>query len=68
MSDAQTWAALGIFAVIGVLVTVQTTLVLRLIDAKFDGLRAELTVRFDAIDRDLQRLYEHVFQREEPRG
>ena len=66
MSGAQTWAALGVFAAaLGAIVT----LVLRLIDAKIDGLRAELLARFDALERDLQRLYEHAFARGEgPEG
>jgi hypothetical protein len=39
---------------------IMITLVLRLIDARIDGLCQEMVVRFDSIDRDLQRLYEHT--------
>jgi hypothetical protein len=55
VSTAQTWAALGVLAAA---LAIIITLVLRLIDARFDGLRQEMVVRFDSIDRDLQRLYE----------
>jgi hypothetical protein len=63
VSTAQTWAALGVLAAA---LAIIITLVLRLIDARIDGLRQEMVVRFDSIDRDLQRLYEHVFHRDEP--
>jgi hypothetical protein len=63
VSTAQTWAALGVLAAA---LAIMITLVLRLIDARIDGLRQEMVVRFDSIDRDLQRLYEHVFHRDEP--
>jgi hypothetical protein len=64
VSDAQVWTVIGAFvATLAAIVA----LVLRLIDAKIDGLRAELVARFDALDRDLQRLYDHTFARgEEP--
>jgi hypothetical protein len=70
VSTAQTWAALGVLAAA---LAIMITLVLQVIDAKIgrldakiDGLRQEMVVRFDSIDRDLQRLYEHVFHRDEP--
>ena len=63
MSDAQTWAALGVLAAA---LAIIITLVLRLIDAKIDGLRGEMIARFDALDRDLQRLYDREFGRGEP--
>jgi hypothetical protein len=63
VTDAQVWAALGVLAAA---LAIMITLVLRLIDARIDGLRQEMVVRFDSIDRDLQRLYEHVFHRDEP--
>jgi hypothetical protein len=63
VSTAQAWAALGVLAAA---LAIIITLVLRLIDARIDGLRQEMVVRFDSIDRDLRRLYEHVFHRGEP--
>jgi hypothetical protein len=48
-------------------------LVLRLVRAEIailrehiDGLRNELVTRFDGLERDVQRLYEHAFACEEP--
>jgi hypothetical protein len=63
VNGAQVWTVIGAFvATLAALVT----LVLRLIDAKLDGLRAELLARFDSLERDVQRLYEHAYSREEP--
>jgi hypothetical protein len=60
VSTAQTWAALGVLAAA---LAIMITLVLRLIDARIDGLRQEMVARFetfgarfDSIDRDVQRL------------
>jgi hypothetical protein len=70
VSTAQAWTLIGVFAAT---LAVLVTLVLQVIDAKIggldakiDGLRQEMVARFDSIDRDLQRLYEHVFHRGEP--
>jgi hypothetical protein len=61
MNDAQTWTVVGIFA--GALFAL-VTLVVWLVDARISGLRNELVARLDALDRDVQRLFEHAFRGE----
>jgi hypothetical protein len=70
MSGAQVWTVIGGFFAI---LTALVGLVLRVVRAEvavlreqLDGLRNELLARFDALDRDVQRLYRHVFERQEP--
>jgi hypothetical protein len=58
MSDAQTWTVIGGF--LAILVTM-SGLVLRIVRLEISGLRNEMVARFDALDRDVQRLFERVF-------
>jgi hypothetical protein len=58
MSTAQSWTLIGGFLAI---LVAMSGLVLRIVQVQFDGLRNEMIARFDALDRDLQRLYERVF-------
>lgn len=58
MSSAQTWSVIGIFA--GALFAL-VGLVVRLVDVRIEGLRNEILARFESLERDLQRLYEHSF-------
>ena len=69
MSGAQTWTVIGGFLAI---LVAMSGLVLALVRAEItvlrervDGIRNELLARFDALERDLQRLYEHAFEREQ---
>jgi hypothetical protein len=61
VSGAQTWTVIGIFAAA---LFALVGLVVRLVDARIGGLRNELVARLDALDRDVQRFYEHAFGRE----
>lgn len=63
MNDAQTWTLLGIFAAAQAALI---GLVLRLVLAEIRGLRNEMLARFEGLERDVQRLYEHAFSREVP--
>ena len=62
MTTAQSWTLIGtLIAILLAYVTVTATLLLRVIDAKFEGVIA----RLDVLDRDVQRLYERLFDRGE---
>lgn len=61
MSSAQTWTVIGGFFAILVAVV---GLVLALVRAEITVLRVEMNTRFDSLERDLQRLYEHTFSRQ----
>lgn len=62
MSSAQAWTLIGtLLAAVFASVAGTSLLVLRVIDARIDGLRNEMVARFDGLERDLQRLYERVF-------
>lgn len=63
MNDAQTWTLLGGFFTI---LVAFAGVVLALIRAEVQGLRNEMRARFEGLERDLQRLYEHAFSREVP--
>lgn len=63
MNDAETWTVIGGFLAI---LVAFAGVVVALIRSEVDGLRNEMRARFDAVDRDLQRLYEHAFKREGP--
>lgn len=58
MSDPQTWTVIGGFLAI---LVAMCALVLAVVRAEI----AVLAARLDSIDRDLQRLFEHVFARGE---
>ncbi len=53
MTEVQVWVLMGLFATLG---TVLVTLLLRTIDARFDGLHAEMSARFDNVDRRIDGL------------
>lgn len=65
MNDAQTWTVIGgFFAVQVFLVTTLLRAVraeIRVVSAEFRGEFKALTTRLDTLDRDVQRLYEHLF-------
>ena len=63
MTDAQVWTVIGGFLAI---LVAMSGLVLALVRAEIAVLREHVDARLEAIDRDLQRLYDHVFAREEP--
>jgi hypothetical protein len=61
VSSAQVWTVIGGFLAI---LAAMAALVLAVVRAEIAVLREHVDARLDAIDRDLQRLYDHVFQRE----
>jgi hypothetical protein len=62
MTQPQVWPLIGVFAaaVFGI-ITVVSTLFVRIIRSEIGGLRAEMTARFDYLDRDVQALTKRVF-------
>lgn len=70
MNDAQTWTVIGAFLAILIALAASVLAVVRaeiaVLREHVDGIRAELLARFDSLDRDVQRLYSHVFDREGP--
>jgi hypothetical protein len=60
MNAAQGWTLIGVvFAMLLGL----CTMVVYLVRVEFASLRTDLTTRLDVIDRDVQRLYERLFDR-----
>jgi hypothetical protein len=71
MTEPQVWTLIGVFAaaVFG-MITVVSTLFVRVIRSEIGGLRGEMNARFEAVDRrfdhldrDVQALTKHVFGR-----
>jgi len=63
MSDAQAWTLIGaLIATIMGTIALTATLLVRFIESQIGGLRNEMIIRLEALDRDLQRLYERVFR------
>ena len=58
MNDAQTWTVIGGFLAI---LTFGMGLVLRTVSVEIRAVSSVLSIRLDAIDRDVQRLYEREF-------
>jgi hypothetical protein len=62
VSDAQVWTVIGgFFAILAGF----AALVLAVVRAEIAVLRGPVDGRLDAIERDLQRLYDHAFARQE---
>jgi hypothetical protein len=62
VSDAQVWTVIGgFFAILAGF----AALVLAVVRAEIAVLREHVDGRLDAIERDLQRLYDHAFARQE---
>ncbi len=62
MNEAQVWAALGIFAAaFTAVVTVTSTLLVRVLRSEVGSLRKEMNTRFDHLDRDVNALMKHTF-------
>lgn len=69
MNDAQIWTMIGAFtALMFGMMTVVSTLFVRVIRAEIGGLRGEMQARFegvdrrlDGLDRDVQALVKHTF-------
>lgn len=69
VTEPQVWTLIGVFAaaLVGIL-TLMSTLFLRVIRSEIGGLRGEMTARleaidkrFDYLDRDVQALTKHMF-------
>ena len=69
MNDAQIWTMIGAFiALMFGMITVVSTLFVRVLRTEIGGLRAEMNARFDAVntrmdglDRDVQALVKRTF-------
>ncbi len=73
MTEPQVWTLIGVFAaaMFGLL-TLMSTMFVRLMNAGFEGLRAEMNARFervdtrfDHLDRDVQAIARRVFPEQE---
>jgi hypothetical protein len=62
VSSAQVWTVIGGFFAI---LDAMAGLVLAVVRAEIAVLREHVDGRLDGIERDLQRLYDHVFARQE---
>lgn len=66
MSNAQSWTLIGGFLAILVamvgLVLAAVRAEIGILRGELTGLRGELVARLDALDRDVQRLYERFFR------
>jgi hypothetical protein len=57
VNDPQIWTLIGVFAAIMLGgMTLMTTLIMRATTASVDGLRGELSARFDKVDLQFQHL------------
>lgn len=69
MNDAQIWTMIGAFtALMFGMLTVVSTMFLRVVRSEIGGLRNEMNARFDGmdkridgLDRDVQALVKHTF-------
>lgn len=69
MTEPQVWTLIGVFAAaLFGMVTIVSTLFIRVIRAEISGLRGEMVARFDllgqrvdGLDRDMQALVKHTF-------
>ncbi|MFS0852924.1 hypothetical protein [Microbacterium sp. 179-I 3D4 NHS] len=69
MNDAQIWTMIGAFtALMFGMLTVVSTLFIRVVRAEIGGLRSEMNARFDAVtsridglDRDVQAIVKRTF-------
>ena len=69
MDDAQIWTMIGAFtALMFGMLTIVSTLFVRVVRAEIGGLRSEMNARFDAVnvrmdglDRDVQALVKRTF-------
>jgi uncharacterized membrane protein len=60
VTTAQGWTLIGIVLA---LLTALCTMTVHLVRVEFASLRSAMTTRFDVLDRDVQRLYERLFDR-----
>jgi hypothetical protein len=62
VTEPQVWTLIGVFAagLFGML-TLMSSMFLRVLKAEIGGLEARLTGKIDALDRDVQALTRHVF-------
>lgn len=62
MNEPQVWTLIGVFAagLFGML-TLMSSMFLRVLKAEIGGLEARLTGKIDALDRDVQAIARHVF-------
>jgi hypothetical protein len=62
VSTAQGWTLIGIALA---LLAALCTMAIYVVRVEFASLRSAMTTRFDVLDRDVQRLYERLFARQE---
>ncbi|PVW04083.1 hypothetical protein DEA06_11900 [Microbacterium sp. Gd 4-13] len=62
MTEPQVWTLIGVFAAMmfGML-TIVSTLFVRVLRVEIGSLRTEMTSRIDNLDRDVQALVKHTF-------
>ncbi|HUS21904.1 MAG TPA: hypothetical protein VMZ66_07835 [Aeromicrobium sp.] len=62
VNEPQVWTLIGVFAagLFGML-TLMSSMFLRVLKAEIGGLEARLTGKIDALDRDVQAIARHVF-------
>ncbi len=62
VTEPQVWTLIGVFAaaVFGML-TIVSTMFIHVVKAEFGRVDENLSVKLDALDRDVQALYRHTF-------
>ena len=62
MNEPQVWTLIGVLAAgLFVMLTLMSTMFLRVIRAEIGGLEARLTAKIDLLDRDVQAIARRVF-------